>query len=303
MGLTLDTSLWLGNFNSKNLISYYLSDVEFRHFIDKNAYTYVDGKLVLKSDEYLMYQDDRLLIKNDIADSPRLYCLQISPKIKTFEDAPTVNSDNVYQDKENTWHGNKRNNHPFSSPKRSHIHKYDGRDGRSYGYGSDNFGRSSFHTMAEKPIGTLKDAENIIQISEMSDAQIRIAVSGSCLHKDSFGEVLTHYMDRNNFTVEELAERIGIQGKTIQRYRNDKSSPKKRYIIGMCVLLKLNEYESIHLLGSAGYTLSGSMEDYLYNFMIKFASQLEINDCNIALKQRGYKPICEVDVENNHKEV
>lgn len=302
MGLTLDTSLWLGNFNSKNLISYYLNDEEFRRFVDKNAYTYVDGKLVLKSDEYLMYLDDRLFIKNGISDSPTLYCLQISPKIKTFENAPAANADNVYQDKENTWHGNKHNNHPFNSPKQSHIYKYDGRDGYSYSHGSGNFSRSFFHTMAEKPSGTLKDAENIIRLSEMSDAQIRIAVSGSCLHKDSFGEVLKHYMDRNNITVEQLAESMGVQGKTIQRYRNNKCSPKKRYVIGMCVLLKLNEYESIHLLGSAGYTLSGSMEDYLYNFMIKFASRLEINDCNIALKQRGYKPLCEVKIDVLSKE-
>ena len=107
-----------------------------------------------------------------------------------------------------------------------------------------------------------------------------------------FSDTLKKLMEWAEITVEELAEKIGVDQKTIQRLRNGKNkNPNLKTVVAICIAMQLHPDLSFHLISTAGLNFKPTEEDLTYKLLIRSYYTHSIDECNKMLISQGYKPL------------
>ncbi|MCD8324825.1 MAG: helix-turn-helix domain-containing protein, partial [Clostridiales bacterium] len=100
------------------------------------------------------------------------------------------------------------------------------------------------------------------------------------------------YMNTAGMSVGTLADETGLDDSTIKRYlRENKNPPDVPIIVALCIALHLLPMCSEKLLRSAGRVLSSSKRDRIYQLLLNTAYTYSVHDCNIFLKELGFRPL------------
>ena len=109
---------------------------------------------------------------------------------------------------------------------------------------------------------------------------------------NSFSDSLKKLMEIVEITVEELAEKIDVSPKTIQRLRNgENENPNIKTVVAMCIAMKLPPDLSMHLIETSGHRFKITEEDLVYKFLIRSCYTTPLEECNQYLINEGFEPL------------
>lgn len=100
-------------------------------------------------------------------------------------------------------------------------------------------------------------------------------------------------MDENGYTCKSLATKADLSERTIRRMKcEDEYRPTKEMIIAVCVAMKLDFNESLHLLRMSSFRLQeNSPIDAMYLLLLKYEGKFSVREWNRVLLDIGEKPI------------
>lgn len=109
---------------------------------------------------------------------------------------------------------------------------------------------------------------------------------------NSFSDSSKKLMEIVEITVEELAEKIDVSPKTIQRLRNgENENPNTKTVVAMCIAMKLPPDLSMHLIETSGHRFKITEEDLVYKFLIRSCYTTPLEECNQYLINEGFEPL------------
>ncbi len=248
-------------FKEDDLIDYYLESEEFRKIVDSGKYTYVDGKIVLKSKECLSVKNGELVTVEFTEETLKDYCVYKS-HISIVSAGGGM--------------GRRKPVVICGSP----------------GIGKSRIFVSHAHEDRQR---IFKEAQKISSVKDITEDNLFVIFgggSGGGMLPDNFGVALTCFMKERGITIEGLAELTGLSERTIGRMRDPANeSHKLNAVVAVCVALHLNSYQGNMMLLLAGYTLKNTKTDCMYRFFIDFAFKETVLECNNALIRCGLKPL------------
>lgn len=104
----------------------------------------------------------------------------------------------------------------------------------------------------------------------------------------SFQEILKKLMDQKHTTIEQLAEKVGLNPRTIKRYRAGTYAPGLQVAIAFCMVLDLDLKQSYELIGGLGLSLFGSRKEHCaYLYLLQNYRGASISRCNSILRSLG----------------
>lgn len=104
----------------------------------------------------------------------------------------------------------------------------------------------------------------------------------------SFQEILKKLMEQKHTTIEQLAEQVGLNPRTIGRYREGIYAPGLQVVIAFCMVLNLDLRQSYELIRGLGLSLFGSRrEHYAYLYLLQNYRGASIQKCNEILRSLG----------------
>lgn len=104
----------------------------------------------------------------------------------------------------------------------------------------------------------------------------------------SFQEILKKLMDQKHMTIEQLAEQVGLNPRTIGRYREGTYAPGLQVVIAICMVLNLDIKQSYELMGGLGLSLFGSRKEHCaYLYLLQNYRGASISRCNSILRSLG----------------
>ena len=99
-----------------------------------------------------------------------------------------------------------------------------------------------------------------------------------------FQQQLSFLLKMKKTTAEKVAGEIGIEAKTLSRYRHGRNAPSMQVLIAICMVLNLDIKQSTVLLTSLGFCFLGtSKEHYAYMRLIENHRGASIVECNKIL--------------------
>lgn len=104
----------------------------------------------------------------------------------------------------------------------------------------------------------------------------------------SFQEILKKLMEQKHTTIEQLAEQVGLNPRTIGRYREGTYAPGLQVVIAICMVLNLDIKQSYELMGELGLSLFGSRKEHCaYLYLLQNYRGSSISRCNTILRSLG----------------
>lgn len=104
----------------------------------------------------------------------------------------------------------------------------------------------------------------------------------------SFIDILKKLMTDTGSTVDLLAEKTGLNPRTIKRYRAGTYAPGLQVAIAFCMVLNLDLRQSYELIRGLGLSLFGSRrEHYAYLYLLQNYRGASIQKCNEILRSLG----------------
>lgn len=241
------------SFEKVNLLQLYLSSKDFRDAIDSRKYTYVDGYIVLNSPQCLEHKQGKLTIRDGVLDNPSQFCLSCRRMLAGL-DKKYRKAKAIERIEVCT------KCHPF-------------------------------YTDPLKKKTVYSNAKRITAFQEVTQDNVADFIGVQLTEPEDFKTALVRYMDGNDLSVELLAELTGLSAKTIQRMRNADERPDLRFVIAVCLAMKLSQWDSIYLVRLAGYELTTRMEDRIFWTILMTTEENTVDDCNQMLERLGYKPL------------
>ena len=102
----------------------------------------------------------------------------------------------------------------------------------------------------------------------------------------SFGELLTKYMHRIGMGNDFLGKKIGVNGETARKWKNELSKPNNREkVINVANILRLTELETNELLEKSGFHQEYPLTEVIFKKFIEtiFIELEDINPCSVML--------------------
>ena len=104
----------------------------------------------------------------------------------------------------------------------------------------------------------------------------------------SFQDILKKLLKQKKMTTEELADQVGLNARTVGRYREGTYVPGLQVVIAFCMVLDLDFKQSQELLGSLGLSLFGSRREHCaYAYLLQNYRGASISKCNAILRSLG----------------
>lgn len=104
----------------------------------------------------------------------------------------------------------------------------------------------------------------------------------------SFQDILRGLMIRKDITIEQLADQVGLNPRTIGRYREGTYAPGLQVVIAICMVLNLDIKQSYELMGGLGLSLFGSRKEHCaYLYLLQNYRGSSISRCNSILRSLG----------------
>lgn len=98
--------------------------------------------------------------------------------------------------------------------------------------------------------------------------------------KFKFNKLFNTEFDKQDKTIEKLAEYVGISGKTIERCKNTNVNVSKTIIIRLCIGMGSGVEPCKILLEEKGFILTNSFTDSFYTYLLSLKKPLSICECN-----------------------
>lgn len=135
-------------------------------------------------------------------------------------------------------------------------------------------------------------------ISDMIDLAKEFVISDKdftvdCIEDETINMSFVRKIESSGMSMAEFSRRSGISEKSLVRIRRNLSEPSFETIVILCIVLRLNVYESLYLISKGGYNLFGSYDRKVY-LLIIFLSRyfgIDVNEANIILKSLDAKPL------------
>ena len=160
--------------------------------------------------------------------------------------------------------------HDLNALKRDTLYRSAGR-GSEY---EENSGMSVVQTAQE--LGTR--ADEIVRIMKTLPA--------------GFGESLDVHMKRLVLTGEQLADRMLVSPKMIQRMlKDDGYLSRLKTVVALCIALRLAPALSFDLIRKAGFSFKNTEEHMLLHLLITSCYDSTVYECNEILQKNGYKAL------------
>ena len=242
-------------FSITDIRKYYLHNKSFQEIINTGKYFYFENHLVLMTKEAFIVKNGKLSLNYELTDFEKKYCVQcVEEKISHLVKTPL----------------HSETGHVADAPLKAWIVV-------------QKFAPATEHATVTGDVKT--DFEDFVMM-------LLGTGFGGEPPFDTFGGLLSRYMQRENITNEKLCELTEISVRTIQRYRNDEVEPSLPYIIAICIALKLNPCYSEKVILSAGRVLGNSKRDLAYKYLLYHEYQIgDVARCNEFLIELDLEPL------------
>jgi len=102
----------------------------------------------------------------------------------------------------------------------------------------------------------------------------------------SFTDKIEKYIQERHLTNEALAEKAGVDSRTIRRMRKEVGyRPKLKTIVAVCLSLHLFPHQSYQLIALAGYSFNQSKEEKVYCMLIDLLYTQDMTSINAFMLQ------------------
>ncbi len=104
----------------------------------------------------------------------------------------------------------------------------------------------------------------------------------------TFQTLLKELMSLKGMTIEQLADEVGINARTIGRYREGTYAPGLQVAVAICMALKLDVRQATELVTRLGLSLLGTRrESYAYLYVLQHYQGVKISEANLILRCLG----------------
>ena len=276
------TSSYLGTsvsyrFDGQEVLSLLKSDKHFLEAALSGKYTYINGRVVLKSPEcFELYTGKTVRLSTEDC-----FDFLLGKEYKIYGVSRTLKQRTVA-------HARKMAKPRVKARVGGGSIKYQ----RGHGSGVDvvagweSRGGSSSHSekkTTSKFFTGLQQPERF-----QSLGAVDYSVMQTYLNEEdaSFIDKLESYIQEKDMTNEKLAEYAGVSPRTIQRMRNEKGyRPTLKTIVAVCLSLHLFPMQSYQLIYLAGYHLTSSPEEKVYCMLIDMLYTCEMVEINAFMLQ------------------
>lgn len=136
-----------------------------------------------------------------------------------------------------------------------------------------------------------------IPLSELSKKEfIKMMYGGQEPPTDNFANALTYLMKENKIKISELAEKTGIDDRTIRRMRNNVNyRPSFKKVVAVCIAMHLYPRYSNHLLTLAGLTPRyNNAAEKIYMILLYLYYESSVYECNEFLRKVNIEPLTDL---------
>ena len=137
--------------------------------------------------------------------------------------------------------------------------------------------------------------KDVLTIEEESEQMLSYLNDISEFLKDfprSFPNALQACIEWSEMSQNEIAERSGVDVKTIQRLKNGETrNPDIKTIICLCIGMQLYPEISYALINESSYRLGNSQRDIAYKFILNTCYTMTIDECNKHLQTFGVEAV------------
>lgn len=125
----------------------------------------------------------------------------------------------------------------------------------------------------------------INKLDELSTKDIHhmFNVTENHLTNASFNELFTIEFDKSGFTVEKLAEHVGVSKYTVNRCKKHSTKVSKERITRLCIGMGTDVNTCSDLLKLRGYCFTDSFIDRICIALLYTREKLSMIDCNIII--------------------
>ncbi len=101
----------------------------------------------------------------------------------------------------------------------------------------------------------------------------------------TFQTLLKELMSLKGMTIEQLADEVGINARTIGRYREGTYAPGLQVAVAICMVLELDVRQATELVTSLGLSLLGTRREHCaYLYLLQNYRGSSISRCNAILR-------------------
>lgn len=127
---------------------------------------------------------------------------------------------------------------------------------------------------------------NNLYLSDRKNFEEDYAVTSAIT--STFQKLLKELMSLKGMTIEELAHEVGINSRTIGRYRGGTYAPGLQVAVAICMALKLDVRQATELITSLGLSLLGTRrENCAYLYLLQHYQGVTITEANQILRSLG----------------
>ena len=266
------------DFDDKEIMPLLSKDKAFREAALSGKYTYMDGKIILKSPE-----------------SAHLYG-GIRPEIIGFYPPSAFYLGKAYNVKLRTQVVRKKAAYAQRNKVRAKVEAGAGgkvwhqeviktQVGNTHGGSSSGLGGVHLKPSLSKKYIGLQTPDKFHALGVVDQA---VMLSYFETEDTTFNQEIEKYIEEKNMTNEKLAEKAGVSPRTIQRMRNEPGyRPTLKTIVAVCLSLHLFPKQSYKLISLAGYTFTSSPEEKVYCMLIDLLYTHEMEEINVFMLQFG----------------
>lgn len=117
---------------------------------------------------------------------------------------------------------------------------------------------------------------------------------------DDFREAVNEILQKKGLTQEVLAERLGVERRTLTKYLSQ-DSPTLAHVVGICVALQLPFFISEKLIELSGNAFQRKPLHHQYREFLFQAEKLTVSRCEDILAEHGWPPLFESPERNETK--
>lgn len=136
-----------------------------------------------------------------------------------------------------------------------------------------------------------------IPLSELSNSDfIKMMYGSKEPPADNFANALTYLMKENKIKISELAEKTGIDDRTIRRMRNNVNyRPSFKKVVAICIAMHLYPRYSNQLLSLAGLTPRyNNAAEKIYMILLYLYYESSVYECNEFLRKVNIEPLTDL---------
>lgn len=250
-------------FKKDEMVDRFIHNTPFRNAVMSGLYAYQDNRVVLCHPDLLRCNNGKVRLANKVIVNPERYCLSqykikypVAPRVRRYGGVPFLRRLAVRVNVNDNSVGVDEQIH-IAHPK---LHTHIKNDGEGI------FGAAFVRANAYVQSGNFGDPEL------------------------TFPELFSKYMEEVDFSTKELADKTGIDERTIRRMKTDEHyTPSLDYVVMCCLAMRLHFSKSMELIECGGYRLRRIVKkERAYKVLLfTFYACGDMDDYNRLLREMG----------------